>query len=80
MDALQGGLGGGNVSTGCEWRISNVNRDFSVCATYGATLIVPKAITDEQIVLSASFRDGGRFPVLSYRHENGVSGLATTAF
>lgn len=73
MDALQGGLGGGNVSSGCEWRISNVNRDFSVCATYGATLIVPKAITDEQIVLSASFRDGGRFPVLSYRHENGAT-------
>lgn len=73
MDALQGGLGGGSGSIACEWRISNVNRDFSVCATYGATLIVPKAITDEQIVLSASFRDGGRFPILSYRHENGVS-------
>ncbi|KAH8380067.1 hypothetical protein KR009_008750 [Drosophila setifemur] len=74
MDALQGGLGGGAASAhGCEWRISSVNRDFSVCATYGATLIVPKAITDEQIVLSASFRDGGRFPVLSYRHENGAT-------
>ncbi|KAH8286527.1 hypothetical protein KR054_010826 [Drosophila jambulina] len=74
MDALQGGLGGGGSGAiACEWRISNVNRDFSVCATYGATLIVPKAITDEQIVLSASFRDGGRFPVLSYRHENGAT-------
>ncbi|KAH8301170.1 hypothetical protein KR018_005003 [Drosophila ironensis] len=76
MDALQGGVAmgvGGGPAGGCEWRISNVNRDFSVCATYGATLIVPKAITDEQIVLSASFRDGGRFPVLSYRHENGAT-------
>jgi len=71
-----GGVGGGALQSpqaSCEWRITNVNRDFSVCATYGATLIVPKAITDEQIVLSAAFRDGGRFPVLSYRHENGVS-------
>jgi len=76
IDALAGGVGGGalqGTQTACEWRITNVNRDFSVCATYGATLIVPKAITDEQIVLSAAFRDGGRFPVLSYRHENGVS-------
>ncbi|EDW93091.1 myotubularin-related protein 9 [Drosophila yakuba] len=80
IDALAGGgvggVGGGALQgpqASCEWRITNVNRDFSVCATYGATLIVPKAITDEQIVLSAAFRDGGRFPVLSYRHENGAT-------
>lgn len=29
-------------------------------------------MTDEQITQSASFRDGNRFPVLSYRHENGA--------
>ncbi|XP_036337919.1 myotubularin-related protein 9 [Rhagoletis pomonella] len=58
---------------GCEWRITTVNKDFSVCPTYGKTLVVPKSITDEQIVQSAAFRDGGRFPVLSYRHENGAT-------
>ncbi|XP_037940403.1 myotubularin-related protein 9-like, partial [Teleopsis dalmanni] len=58
---------------GCEWRISNVNKDFSVCKSYGMTLIVPKSITDEQIVQSSMFRDGGRFPVLSYRHDNGAT-------
>lgn len=70
-------VGGGAVTGaagGCEWRITTVNKDFSVCPTYGTALIVPKSITDEQIVQSAAFRDGGRFPVLSYRHENGVSG------
>lgn len=70
--ALVGSCSGSFVSA-CEWRISHVNNDFGVCATYGATLIVPKAISDEQIALSAAFRDGGRFPLLSYRHENGVS-------
>lgn len=55
-----------------EWRISNVNKDYSVCPTYSATLIVPKAIDDETIAASASFREGGRFPILSYRHENGA--------
>ncbi|XP_055914081.1 myotubularin-related protein 9 [Eupeodes corollae] len=59
--------------TGDEWRISHVNKDFSVCSTYGAILIVPKSITDEQICQSASFRDGGRFPILSYKHDNGAT-------
>lgn len=66
------GPGSGSCVSACEWRISHVNKDFGVCATYGATLIVPKAISDEQLALSAAFRDGGRFPVLSYKHENGV--------
>lgn len=66
------GSGSGSCISACEWRISHVNKDFGVCATYGATLIVPKAISDEQLALSAAFRDGGRFPVLSYKHENGV--------
>lgn len=58
---------------GCEWRITHINKDFKLCSTYGSGLIVPKTITDEQIIQSAAFRDGGRFPVLSYQHENGVS-------
>ncbi|ALC43531.1 CG5026 [Drosophila busckii] len=62
-----------SLAASCEWRISHVNKDFGVCATYGATLIVPKAISDEQLALSAAFRDGGRFPLLSYRHENGAT-------
>ncbi|XP_056649054.1 myotubularin-related protein 9 [Diorhabda sublineata] len=57
---------------GDEWRVSHVNRNFNVCGTYGSTLIVPKSIDDETIVASANFRDGGRFPCLSYRHENGT--------
>lgn len=56
-----------------EWRVTHINHDFSVCPTYGAKLVVPKSITDEVIKQSAAFRDGGRFPLLSYRHENGVS-------
>lgn len=55
-----------------EWRVTNVNKDYSVCPTYGASLVVPKSITDEEIIQSAAFRDGGRFPLLSYRHDNGV--------
>ncbi|XP_022910988.1 myotubularin-related protein 9 [Onthophagus taurus] len=55
-----------------EWRISHVNKNFSVCPTYSSTLIVPKSIEDDMIIASSNFREGGRFPVLSYRHENGA--------
>jgi myotubularin-related protein 9 len=57
---------------GDEWRISNVNKTYDVCSTYPSTIVVPKVITDEQIMQSASFRDQGRFPMLCYRHENGA--------
>lgn len=55
-----------------EWRISTVNKDYSVCPTYSSTIVVPKCIEDDAIIAAASFRDGGRFPVLSYRHDNGA--------
>ncbi|KAJ6634790.1 Myotubularin-related protein 9 [Pseudolycoriella hygida] len=55
-----------------EWRLSTVNKHYSVCSTYGPKIVVPKSISDEEIVQSAAWRDGGRFPMLSYRHENGA--------
>lgn len=55
-----------------EWRISTVNQQYSVCSSYSSTLIVPKQATDKIIIQSAAFRALGRFPVVSYRHENGA--------
>ncbi|XP_018336659.1 myotubularin-related protein 9 [Agrilus planipennis] len=55
-----------------EWRISHVNKDYSVCPTYASSLVVPKKIDDDTLIAAASFRDGGRFPLLSYRHDNGA--------
>lgn len=55
-----------------EWRISTVNEDYSICPSYSSTLIVPKSIDDDTITAAATFRDGGRFSVLSYRHDNGA--------
>lgn len=45
---------------------------FKVCPTYPKALIVPKTIDDDTIKAASSFREGGRFPILSYRHETGV--------
>ncbi|CAK9817987.1 Myotubularin-related protein 9 [Anthophora quadrimaculata] len=54
-----------------EWRISYLNKDYKICNSYPSAVIVPCHIEDEIIISSASFRDGGRFPVLCYRHEGG---------
>lgn len=56
-----------------EWRLSEVNKDFSVCPSYPALLTVPKDVDDDTLRKVATFRHGGRFPVLSYYHKkNGM--------
>ncbi|XP_077487066.1 myotubularin-related protein 9 isoform X2 [Amblyomma americanum] len=58
-----------------DWRISLVNKDFSVCSTYPEQVIVPKRIEDSVLIASASFRQMGRFPVLSYFHKKAKTAL-----
>ncbi|KAJ7395891.1 Myotubularin-related protein 9 [Pitangus sulphuratus] len=56
-----------------EWRLSCINKEFSVCPSYPPVVIVPKCITDEELRKVATFRHGNRFPVLSYYHKkNGM--------
>ncbi|CAD5207811.1 unnamed protein product [Bursaphelenchus okinawaensis] len=51
-----------------RWRISNVNANFDVCPSYPAQVIVPEGVGDDYLRISATYRDGSRFPVLSYYH------------
>ncbi|XP_071116669.1 myotubularin-related protein 9-like isoform X2 [Haliotis cracherodii] len=53
-----------------EWRLSYVNKDFQVCSSYPQALIVPKSVDDETVSKAATFRQYGRFPVLSYYHKD----------
>ncbi|NWT01500.1 MTMR9 protein, partial [Mionectes macconnelli] len=56
-----------------EWRLSCINKEFSVCPSYPPVVIIPKCITDEELRKVAMFRHGSRFPVLSYYHrKNGM--------
>lgn len=59
------------VQQGDEWRITYINSDFQICPTYPSAVLVPKSVDDETIIAAAKFREGGRFPVLCYRHEGG---------
>ncbi|XP_016384679.1 myotubularin-related protein 9-like isoform X1 [Sinocyclocheilus rhinocerous] len=56
-----------------RWRVSKVNSDYSVCPSYPSAVIVPREVDDDKLIRSARFRQGGRFPVLSYcHHRNGM--------
>lgn len=56
-----------------KWRLSSVNRDYSVCPSYPPAVIVPNSIDDDILKKAAKFRQGGRFPVLCYYHrKNGM--------
>lgn len=45
-----------------------MNEDFSLCPSYPRAVIVPRMVDDDGLACSACFRQGGRFPVLSYYH------------
>jgi myotubularin-related protein 9 len=53
-----------------DWRISYVNKEFKVCTSYPQAVFVPKTVDDDTIIKAATFRQGGRFPVLSYYHRD----------
>lgn len=48
------------------WRITSINSNYTLCATYPSSLIVPKSIRDEEILQAASFRARCRLPVISW--------------
>lgn len=53
-----------------DWRVSQANKGYKLCSTYPETILVPKTISDENLVKVAQFRCLGRFPVLSYLHKH----------
>ncbi|KAK9674312.1 hypothetical protein RND81_12G225200 [Saponaria officinalis] len=50
------------------WRISSVNSNYTFCATYPFALVVPKSISDEELVQASTFRARCRLPVISWCH------------
>ncbi|XP_051493970.1 myotubularin-related protein 9-like isoform X4 [Apus apus] len=62
-----------------QWRLSDVNQDFTTCPTYPPAVIVPAAVDDDTLRKVARYRQGGRFPVLSYYHpKNGTALLRSS--
>ncbi|XP_075460793.1 myotubularin-related protein 9-like isoform X2 [Ascaphus truei] len=61
------------------WRLTQVNTDFGVCPSYPLKVIVPRSCPDDTLRGAATFRHGGRFPVLSYYHRSNKTALLRSA-
>ncbi|XP_072995261.1 phosphatidylinositol-3-phosphatase myotubularin-1-like [Typha latifolia] len=48
------------------WRITAINSSYSFCPTYPSMLIVPKGISDEDLLQASIFRSSKRLPVISW--------------
>ena len=45
------------------WRVTDLNKDFSLCETYPTVLGVPANATEDDLRVVAQFRSKGRIPV-----------------
>ncbi|XP_061998590.1 phosphatidylinositol-3-phosphatase myotubularin-1-like isoform X1 [Rosa rugosa] len=61
------------------WRISSVNSSYSLCQSYPFALIVPKSITDEEVLQASSFRARCRLPVVTWCHPRTGAVLARSS-
>lgn len=51
------------------WRVSSVNSNYTMCPTYPFALLIPKSISDEEVLLACTFRGRCRLPVISWCHQ-----------
>ncbi|KDP45037.1 hypothetical protein JCGZ_01537 [Jatropha curcas] len=61
------------------WRISTVNCNYTMCQSYPFALIVPKSISDEEVLQASSFRARCRLPVVSWCHPGTGAVLARSS-
>lgn len=49
-----------------RWRISKINSNYTLCSTYPFSLIVPRSISDQELLQASSFRSRCRLPIISW--------------
>ncbi|XP_067114254.1 myotubularin-related protein 7-like [Osmerus mordax] len=57
------------------WVTTAANSEYRVCDTYPAELFVPRSATPSVIVGSSKFRSRGRFPALTYFHQDTLAAI-----
>ncbi|KAM6970449.1 phosphatidylinositol-3,5-bisphosphate 3-phosphatase MTMR4 [Aplochiton taeniatus] len=58
------------------WRVSDINSNYKMCASYPQKLLVPVWITDKELESVGSFRSWKRIPVVVYRHQRNGAVIA----
>lgn len=48
------------------WRLSAANSDYKLCDTYPQVLVMPRRMTDDEVIAVAQFRSGRRLPVMCW--------------
>ncbi|XP_027189110.1 phosphatidylinositol-3-phosphatase myotubularin-1 isoform X2 [Cicer arietinum] len=61
------------------WRISSVNSSYTMCQSYPFALVVPKTISDDEVLQACKFRARCRLPVISWCHPDTGAVLARSA-
>ncbi|XP_010278261.1 PREDICTED: phosphatidylinositol-3-phosphatase myotubularin-1-like isoform X2 [Nelumbo nucifera] len=61
------------------WRVSGVNSNYTMCPTYPFSFIVPKSISDEEVLQASTFRARCRLPVISWCHPGTGAVLARSS-
>ncbi|KAM7467849.1 hypothetical protein LguiB_015411 [Lonicera macranthoides] len=61
------------------WRISDLNSNYTLCSTYPFALLLPKSISDEEVMQASTFRARGRLPVVSWCHSGTGAVLARSS-
>ncbi|CAB4269082.1 unnamed protein product [Prunus armeniaca] len=61
------------------WRISSINSSYTMCQSYPFALIVPKSITDDEVLQASNFRARGRLPVVTWCHPKTGAVLARSS-
>eukprot|EP00760_Papus_ankaliazontas_P038526 PhM_4_TR9167/c0_g1_i1/m.94506/K01108/MTM1; myotubularin len=50
------------------FRVTQLNADFSLCATYARELVVPKSVSDDILLAVKKHRKAHRIPIISWVH------------
>ncbi|XVE99136.1 hypothetical protein REPUB_Repub03eG0171100 [Reevesia pubescens] len=61
------------------WRISDMNSNYTMCQSYPFALVVPKNISDEEVIQASTFRARSRIPVVSWCHPGTGAVLARSS-
>ncbi|KAL4375971.1 hypothetical protein GQ457_02G010640 [Hibiscus cannabinus] len=61
------------------WRISDTNSSYTMCPSYPFAFLVPKSISDEEVIQASTFRARCRIPVVSWCHPGSGAVLARSS-
>ncbi|TMW66073.1 hypothetical protein Poli38472_003838 [Pythium oligandrum] len=57
------------------FRVTDMNKGYSICPTYPTQLVVPSSISDAEVASVAEFRSKGRLPICCFVHSRNAASI-----